>query len=73
MANGDFFFHDWTDYNVVSFSIDLLEWGRTFSDFWGKTVLHTYGQQTDPPTSSLTAVLSVLVGVTFHVQGRTIG
>ena len=20
----------------------LLEWGRTFSDFWGKTVLHIY-------------------------------
>ena len=29
-------FHDWTDYNGVAFSIDLLEWGRKFSDFWGK-------------------------------------
>ena len=28
------------DYNGVAFSIELLEWGRTFSDFWGKTVLH---------------------------------
>ena len=29
-------FHDWSDYNGVAFSIDLLEWGRTFLDFWGK-------------------------------------
>ena len=29
-------FHDWSDYNGVAFSIDLLEWGRKFSDFWGK-------------------------------------
>ena len=26
-------FHDWIDYNGVTFSIELLEWGRTFSDF----------------------------------------
>ena len=25
-----------SDYNGVAFSIDLLEWGRKFSDFWGK-------------------------------------
>ena len=25
--------HDWIDYNVVAFSIELLEWGRTFFDF----------------------------------------
>ena len=32
---------DWIDYNGVAFSIELLEWGRTFSDFGGgKTVLH---------------------------------
>ena len=36
-------FHDWIDYNGVAFSIELLEWGRTFSDFWGETVLHIYG------------------------------
>ena len=36
-------FHDWRDYNGVAFSIELLEWGRTFSEFWGKTVLHIYG------------------------------
>ena len=28
-------FHDWIDYNRVAFSIELLEWGRTFSDFFG--------------------------------------
>ena len=32
-------FHDWVDYNWVALSIELLEWGRTFSDFWGKKVL----------------------------------
>ena len=26
-------FHDWIYYNGVTFSIELLEWGRTFSDF----------------------------------------
>ena len=29
--------HDWIDYNGVTFSIELLEWGSKFSDFWGKT------------------------------------
>ena len=29
-------FHDWSDYNGVAFSIDLLEWGCKFSDFGGK-------------------------------------
>ena len=35
--------HARIDYNGVAFSIELLEWGRTFSDFLGKTVLHIYG------------------------------
>ena len=26
-------FHDWIDYKKVAFSIELLEWGGTFSDF----------------------------------------
>ena len=26
-------FHDWSDFYGVEFSIELLEWGRTFSDF----------------------------------------
>ena len=33
-------FYDWIDYNGVAFSIQLLEWGRTFSDFWGKKICH---------------------------------
>ena len=28
-------FHDGSDYNGVALSIELLEWGRTFSDFLG--------------------------------------
>ena len=32
-------FQDWIDYNGVAFSIELLEWGRTFSDFGGKKIL----------------------------------
>ena len=28
-------FHDWIDYNEVAFSTELLQWGRTFSDFLG--------------------------------------
>ena len=28
-------FHDWSDYNGVAFSIELLEWGRKFSAVWG--------------------------------------
>ena len=26
-------FHDWIDYNGVTFLVELLEWGRTFSGF----------------------------------------
>ena len=36
-------FHDWIDYNEVAFSVELLEWGRTFSDFCGKRVVRIYG------------------------------
>ena len=36
-------FHEWFDYKGVAFSIELLEWGRTFSNFSGKKVLHIYG------------------------------
>ena len=36
-------FYDWIDYNGVAVSIELLEWGCTFSDFWRKKVLHIYG------------------------------
>ena len=34
--------NNWIDYHGVPFSIELLECGRTFSDLWGKTILHTY-------------------------------
>ena len=38
-------FHDWIDYNGIAFSIDLLEAGRTFSDFGeqNSAALHIYG------------------------------
>ena len=32
-------FHDWINYNGVAFSIELLEWARTFSDFLNKKIL----------------------------------
>ena len=35
-------FHDWIDYNGVAFSMELLEWNRTFSGFWGKKVQSPY-------------------------------
>ena len=28
-------FHDWIDYNGVTFLVELLEWGHTFSGFLG--------------------------------------
>ena len=39
-------FYDWIDYNGVTFSIEILEWGRTFSYFGGTKVLYFYGKQT---------------------------
>ena len=35
-------FDDWIDYNGVTFSVMLLEWGCTFSNFGGEKVLHIY-------------------------------
>ena len=29
-------FHDWIDYNGVTFLVELLEWGRTFFVFLGE-------------------------------------
>ena len=29
-------FHNWSDYYGVAFLIELLEWGRKFSNFEGK-------------------------------------
>ena len=28
-------FHDWSDYNGVAFSTELLDWAHTFLDFLG--------------------------------------
>ena len=28
-------FHNWTDYNVVTFLVELPEWGRRFSGYLG--------------------------------------
>ena len=36
-------FHDWIDFNGVTFSIELLEWGRTFSLLLVNKVLLLYG------------------------------
>ena len=38
-------FHGWIDTIIMGLhfqQLQLLEWGRTFSDFWGKKVLHIY-------------------------------
>ena len=34
-------FHNWTDYNGVTFLVELLEWGRKFifQDFWDTKIL----------------------------------
>ena len=37
-------FHNWIYYDGVAISIELLEWGRTFSDVWGKTILYLHLQ-----------------------------
>ena len=34
--------HVWIDYNGVAFSMESLEWRRTFSDFWGKKKFFTF-------------------------------
>ena len=35
-------FHLWIDYNGVAFSMESLEWRRTFSGFWGKKKFFTF-------------------------------
>ena len=33
-------FHNWTDYNGVTFLVELLEWGHAnFRDFWDNKIL----------------------------------
>ena len=37
-------FHNWTDYNGVTFFVELLEWGRShFWGFWDKKILVSRG------------------------------
>ena len=37
-------FYDWTDFYGLAFSMEVLEWGHTLSDFFeGETVRHIYG------------------------------
>ena len=35
LLDGVCIFHNWTDYNGVTFLVELLEWGRKFSGFLG--------------------------------------
>ena len=70
-ANGDvpmgLQFQDWINYHgVAPFLIELLEWGRRFSDFWGKTVPHIYGEQ------RYQNVCCVGENVVFFIQFRCI-
>ena len=32
-------FHNWTDYNGVTFLVELLEWVANFQDVWDKKIL----------------------------------
>ena len=36
-------FHDWIDHNGVCIFNRVTRMGFTFSDFWGKRVVHSYG------------------------------
>ena len=36
-------FHGWVDYDGVAFSLELLEWDRTFSGFGGSENSGRYG------------------------------
>ena len=61
-------FHDWINYNGVAFSIELLEWGRTFLDVWGKKVLRIY------TVSKLIRMLLLLVkSKVFFIQFKKMG
>ena len=57
-------FQDLVDYNGVAISIELLEWGCTFSVFWGKTVLYIY------KTCQNVCTVSEKESVLHSIQGR---
>ena len=42
-------FHDWIDYNGVTFLVELLKWGRTFSGFLGQNFLLNNRSLLSPP------------------------
>ena len=54
-------FHDWIDYNGVAFSIELLEWGHTFSDFWVKNILLSRDSKWSRLKSSESCLLNAAV------------
>ena len=62
-------FHDWIDYNGFAFSIELLEWGPTFSDFGGEKVLHIYGSQTHQNACTVDRVKSKVIFIQFKENG----
>ena len=49
---------------TTELTIELLGWGRTFSDFGGKTVLHIYGWQT------YQNVCTAMKGEVFFIQSK---
>ena len=56
-------FHDWTDYNGVAFSKELLEWGRTCSDFWGRDLfIFTVSKRTRIFVQSVKSTVFFTVG-----------
>ena len=57
-------FQDLVDYNRVAISIELLEWGCTFSVFWSKTVLYIY------KTCQNVCTVSEKESVLHSIQGR---
>ena len=54
-------FHDWIDYNGVAFSIELLQWGHTFSDFWVKNFLLSRDSKWSRLKSSESCLLNVAI------------
>ena len=75
-------FHDWSDYNGDAFSTKLLEWGRTFSDFWVAKI----NPSTSPPphprsknmtiegeTVSYSYILVISKLILFHFSDKVCG
>ena len=56
-------FHGWIDYNGVAFSLELLEWDRTFSGFGGSENSGRYGFKNSKNFTSLS-----LTNVSTHFK-----